>query len=127
LGTPVREAGPRTDGAHAGQTATTWTIVANTAGFTPPTQGERARSFAPEVAGVATVGGTVAAPGVYTWSSLNPGTYLIRTGTYPSIQGPMGLYGVLVVTVAPAAGAAGLAYPVPAGQVATGVHYDADV
>ena len=125
---PVREAGPRTDGAHAGQTATTWTIVVPTGGFTPPTQGERARTFSSiEVPGVATVGGAVAAPGGYTYSNLQPGTYLIRTGTYPSIQGPMGLYGVLVVTVAPAAGAAGLAYPVPAGQVATGVHYDADV
>src|SRR5437016_6719190 len=27
VGAPAREAGPRTDGAHAGQTATTWTIV----------------------------------------------------------------------------------------------------
>src|SRR5580700_5344500 len=94
LGTPVREAGPRTDGAHAGQTATTWTTVVP-ATFTPPTQGERARSFVPEVAGVATVGATPAAPGIYTWTNLHPGTYLIRTGTYPSIQGPMGLYGVL--------------------------------
>jgi len=124
-GTPVREAGPRTDGAHAGQTTTTWTIAVP-GGFTPPTQGERARSFVPEVAGVASVGGTVAAAGVYTYASLQPGTYLIRTGTYPSIQGPMGLYGVLVVT-APGAGRAGLAYPIPAGQVATGVTYDADV
>src|SRR6266436_8660954 len=127
-GTPVREAGPRTDGAHAGQTTTTWTIAVP-GGFTPPTQGERARSFVPEVAGVASVGGTVAAAGVYTYASLQPGTYLIRTGTYPSIQGPMGLYGVLVVT-APSAtvgSRAGLAYPVPAGQVATGVTYDADV
>src|SRR6266446_8108256 len=101
-GTPVREAGPRTDGAHAGQTTTTWTIAVP-GGFTPPTQGERARSFVPEVAGVASVGGTVAAAGGYTYASLQPGTYLIRTGTYPSIQGPMGLYGVLVVT-APGAG-----------------------
>jgi hypothetical protein len=119
-----REAGPRTDGAHAGQTATTWTIV-NPGSFTPPTQGERVRSFVPEVAGVSTVG---AAPATiaYSWTGLKPGTYLIRTGTYPSIQGPMGLYGVLVVTRIPAAGVAGLAYPV-AGSTAGGVTYDADV
>ncbi|PYU20836.1 MAG: hypothetical protein DMG32_21650, partial [Acidobacteria bacterium] len=124
LGSPVREAGPRTDGAHAGQTSTTWTIV-NPGSFTPPTQGARARSFVTEVAGVPTVG-TAAAVGTYSWTGLQPGTYLIRTGTYPSIQGPMGLYGVLVVTKPPAAGAAGLAYPVT-GSTAGGVTYDADV
>ena len=125
LGAPVREAGPRTDGAHAGQTATTWPIVTPNS-FTPPTQGERARTFTSiEVAGVATVG-AVPAVGVYSWTNLKPGTYLIRTGTYPSIQGPMGLYGVLVVTQAPAGGAAGVAYP-PATTAAGGVTYDADV
>ncbi len=124
MGVPAREATARTDGAHAGQTATTWTtVVPNT--FTPPTQGERARSFVPEVGGVATVG-NVPLSIAYTWTNLKPGTYLIRTGTYPSIQGPMGLYGVLVVTQAPAGTAAGLAYPV-AGSTAGGVTYDADV
>ena len=29
---------------------------------------------------------------------MKPGTYLIESGTEPSIQGAMGLYGVLVVT-----------------------------
>jgi len=126
LGAPVREAGPRMDGAHAGQTATTWTTVVPGT-FTPPIQGERARTFTSiEIAGVATFGGTVALPGVYQWTNLNPGTYLIRTGTYPSIQGPMGLYGVLVVTRAPVTGTAGLAYPV-GGSTAGGVTYDADV
>src|SRR6202051_688692 len=130
LGAPVREAGPRTDGAHGGQTATTWTTVVP-GSFIPPTQGERVRSFVPEIAGVATVGATPAV-GTYTWTNLKPGTYLIRTGTYPSIQGPMGLYGVLVVTTAPvagtggAAGTPGTAYPVP-GAAAGGVTYDADV
>jgi len=130
---PVREAGPRTDGAHAGQTATTWTQVlpAPSGTFTPPSQGNRARTFTSiEVPGVATVGGAVAAPGVYTYASLQPGTYLIRSGTYPSIQGPMGLYGVLVVTKAPVTGATpapGLAYPVPLPTSTTGVTYDADV
>ena len=84
------------------------------------------RSFVPEVAGVATVG---AAPATiaYSWTGLKPGTYLIRTGTYPSIQGPMGLYGVLVVTKAPVTGTPGLAYPVPLPTSTTGVTYDADV
>jgi len=123
---PVREAGPRTDGAHAGQTATTWTIVAP-GSFTPPTQGERARSFVPEVGGVATVG-VAAASGTYTWTGLKPGTYLMRTGTYPSIQGPMGLYGVLVVTQAPTGTTAGIAYPAANGVAGTAnaVTYDTD-
>ena len=33
-----------------------------------------------------------------TWANLRPGTYLIESGTHPSIQAPMGLYGVLRVT-----------------------------
>jgi FtsP/CotA-like multicopper oxidase with cupredoxin domain len=40
------------------------------------------------------------APGLtadYTWSSLRPGTYLYQSGTHPSIQVPMGLYGALIV------------------------------
>src|SRR6202051_1878313 len=56
LGAPGREAAPRTDGAHGGQTATTWTTV-NPGSFVPPTQGNRVRSFTSiEVPGVATVG-----------------------------------------------------------------------
>ena len=123
LGAPVREAGPRTDGDHQTQTATTWTTVVP-GNFTPPTQSARARSFVPEVAGVATFGATPAVR-TYTWTGLKPGTYLMRTGTYPSIQAPMGLYGVLVVTQAPALGSPGIAYP--AGSVGGAVTYDADV
>lgn len=48
----------------------------------------------------------------YTWDTnispagatptyLKPGTYLYETGSHPSLQAPMGLYGVLVVTYAP--------------------------
>jgi hypothetical protein len=131
VGVPVRESGPRTDGAHQTQTATTWTTVVP-GQFIPPTQESRVRSFAAEVAGVAAVGATPAV-GTYTWSNLQPGTYLIRTGTYPSIQGPMGLYGVLVVTQAPVTGttpAPGVAYPAPAAVGAATslpVSYDADV
>ena len=119
LGTPVREAVPRT---HAPQTSTTWPIVSAQT-FTPPTQGLRARSFVPEAA----PGGTA----TYTWPALRPGTYLIESGTYPSIQGPMGLYGVLVVTTAPVAATTtpvapfvpGIAYTVGVAPV----QYDADV
>jgi len=115
LGTPVREAGPRTNGAHAGQTTATWPINgASPDTFTPPAQGARARSFVME----AVAGGSQ----TYTWAALKPGTYLIQTGTYPSIQGPMGLYGVLVVTTAPIVGTAGIAYTVGT----AGINYDAD-
>ncbi|KGJ91582.1 hypothetical protein ND16A_1814 [Thalassotalea sp. ND16A] len=49
----------------------------------------RVRSFTHE-----TSAGTT---GSYTWSSLKTGTYLYQSGTHPSIQVPMGLYGALVV------------------------------
>ncbi len=39
-------------------------------------------------------------PGQLAEAPLRPGTYLIHSGTQPSIQQPMGLYGVLVVTSA---------------------------
>lgn len=34
---------------------------------------------------------------IYTWPSLKAGTYLYQSGTYPSLQVPMGLYGALAV------------------------------
>jgi hypothetical protein len=127
LGSPVREARPRTDGDHQTQTGTTWpTVVGGT--FTPPTQEARIRSFVTEAPGVASTGTTPSSV-TYTWTNLQPGTYLMRTGTYPSIQGPMGLYGVLVVTQAPVSGATpspGIAYPA-ASATANAVTYDADV
>jgi hypothetical protein len=117
LGNPVRESGPRNDGAHSGQSTTTW-VAQTPAGvpFTPPGQIARVRSFVPEAAAL---NGTQ----TYTWSGytaatgqgLKPGTYLIETGTYPSIQAPMGLYGVLVVTAAPST------------KTAYSIRYDADV
>jgi len=77
------------------QSTATWPIVSSTVTTgTPPTQGGRAQSFGTEVA--------VGTPAVLTWTSLKPGTYLIESGTHPSIQGPMGLIGMLVVTTAPA-------------------------
>jgi hypothetical protein len=120
LGNPTREpaTGVGQRAPHVPQTLTTWQGVATAASaFTPPAQGPRARSFTKE----AITGGSV----TYTWAAMRPGTYLIETGTYPSIQGPMGLYGVLVVTTAPVTGATagttaapGVAYP--------GIQYDAD-
>src|SRR6202022_4320119 len=101
----------------------TWPIAATippAAGaptFNPPSQSARVQSFGTEVATTGT--GT---PTALTWTGLRPGTYLIESGTHPSIQGPMGLYGILVVTCAPGATACtipGTAYP--------GVSYNAEV
>jgi hypothetical protein len=103
--------------AHATQD-TTWPIAATGAQNTPPPQGNRVQSFSTPA--------THATPATLTWSSLRPGTYLIESGTHPSIQGPMGLYGILVVTTAPTVDsttgnetAPGTAYP--------GVSYNAEV
>jgi len=103
--------------AHPTQTVT-WATAnpANGPTNTPPPQGPRVQSFATEVATGATT--------PLTWSILKPGTYLLESGTHPSIQGPMGLYGILVVTAAPTSSAgvetaAGTAYP--------GVSYDAEI
>src|SRR5437870_8271251 len=104
---------------HATQFAT-WPIAGDSTGPTnsPPPQGNRVQSFATPVA--------VGAMGTLTWSNLKPGTYLIESGTHPSIQGPMGLYGILVVTTAPTSGTAGCAYPgATAGTCA--VSYNAEI
>jgi hypothetical protein len=99
-----------------GPQSTTWPIAGDTTGpqFTPPTQGPRVRSFATEVPAT-----TPATTTALTWTNLRPGTYLIESGTHPSIQGPMGLYGVLVVTTAATSSSPGTAYP--------GVTYNAEV
>lgn len=99
---------------HPTQTATTWPTAAPAPGgasFTPPLQAARVQSFSTEVAH----GSTTA----LSWSNLNPGTYLIESGTHPSIQGPMGLYGVLVVRTAANGTTPAQAYP--------GISYDTDV
>src|SRR3984893_4256985 len=94
---------------HSNAQPLTWPIAGNAPGTpltgvgTPPTQGTRVQSFSTEVAAGATT--------ALTWTTPRPGTYLIESGTHPSIQGPMGLYGILVVTTAPAGGVAGTAYP----------------
>ena len=52
----------------------------------------RVQSFTREVAA-----NTPMTPVKYTWSAVRPGTYLYQSGTQPSLQVPMGLYGALVV------------------------------
>jgi hypothetical protein len=96
---------------------TTWPIAATGAVFTPPQQGPRVQSFATEVAPGATT--------ALTWTAPRPGTYLIESGTHPSIQGPMGMYGILLVTNAPTADSTGK--ETGAGTAYPGVTYDAEV
>ena len=79
---------------------------------TPPPQEARVQSFSTEVAAGATT--------ALTWTTPRPGTYLLESGTHPSIQGPMGLYGMVVVTDA----ATGTAYP--AAGATPAVTYNAD-
>ena len=120
--------------AHATQ-GTTWPVADSGPTFVPPPQGPRVQSFGTEVAAGATTS--------LTWANLKPGTYLLESGTHPSIQVPMGLIGMLVVTAAPTATAgtetaAGTAYPAcPTGVGATGavvagcapapITYDAEI
>ena len=68
-----------------------------------PTQGNRVQSFSTEVAEGATTS--------LTWTTPRPGTYLLESGTHPSIQAPMGLIGMVVVTEAPSATAVAPASP----------------
>jgi hypothetical protein len=90
----------------------TWSTANTGVTNVPPPQGPRVRSLATEV----TAGATVS----LAWTNLRPGTYLIESGTHPSIQGPMGLYGILVVTAPPSStSATGTAYP--------GVSYNAEI
>ncbi len=77
-------------------------LTAGSATFVPPPQADRVKSLATEV--------VVGTPGTLTWNNLRPGTYLLHSGTQPSIQHPMGLYGVLVVTESPAGSAYGTGF-----------------
>jgi hypothetical protein len=106
LGTPQGTT-PAPD--HSQAQTITWPVADPTSGATAPAQVDRRRSFGTEVLAGAT--------GALSWSSTNlrPGTYLLESGTHPSIQGPMGLYGVVIVTDA----ATKTAYP--------GVTYNADI
>jgi hypothetical protein len=92
-GAPTRTASPT----HAAQPVT-WPVADPTTTNTPVAQLPRVQSFGTEVAAVAPVAGQTSPSTALTWSNLRPGTYLIESGTHPSIQAPMGLYGILVVT-----------------------------
>ena len=114
---------------HSNAQPGTWPIANTTPGNAapvgvgiPPPQGPRVQSFATEVAGGATASLCWGVCGGAPSLALKPGTYLIESGTHPSIQGPMGLYGMLVVTSAPTSTTTantGTAYP--------GVSYSAEV
>ena len=92
---------------------------------TPPTQGPRMQSLASEVEAGAP--GT-ATPTTLTWAGLKPGTYLLESGTHSSIQAPMGLIGMLVVTTAPSGATVGTAYPATGTTTKTpAVTYNAEV
>src|SRR2546429_4003329 len=78
---------------HTNAQPLTWPIAGDAAGApltgvgTPPVQGTRVQSFSTEVA--------VGTPASLCWGvcgvgrpALKPGTYLIESGTHPSIQGP---------------------------------------
>jgi hypothetical protein len=69
----------------------------------------RVRSFSHEApSGGPGTPGTATA---YTWNSLRPGTYLILSGTHPSLQVQMGIYGVLIVRAAGGSPYTGIAAP----------------
>ena len=112
----------RTTTVSPGHTKQTLTWPASSSSFddganTPPPQGPRVQSFSTEVA----TGNTT----TLTWTTPRAGTYLLESGTHPSIQGPMGLYGMVVVTTPPAGATAGTAYP--AAGATPAVTYNADV
>src|SRR6202171_1014245 len=119
-GAPTKTTSPT----HAPQVVT-WPIAganppaAGAPTFNPPSQLGRVQSFGTEVAAGATT--------ALLWTGLKPGTYLIESGTHPSIQGPMGLYGILVVTTAPVGTTAGCAYPGATPTSPCAVSYNAEV
>ncbi len=135
LGTPTTAQSPDHSNAQA---CPSWFIAANPPGTActaatnaglgalPPVQANRVRSMGMEV----TPGATATS---LSWPALKPGTYLLESGTHPSIQVPMGLIGMLVVTTAPAGTSAGTAYPAAspatsAAQVAVpAIQYNAEV
>src|SRR5207237_939305 len=115
---------------HSKAQPLTWPIAGDApgAGLTgvgvPPTQGPRVQSFSTEVAAGATT--------ALTWATPRPGTFLLESGTHPSIHGPMGLYGMVVVSnapsataVAPATTTTGCAYTPVAGTACV-VPYNAE-
>ncbi|HUO94925.1 MAG TPA: choice-of-anchor Q domain-containing protein [Steroidobacteraceae bacterium] len=98
---------------HSNAQSVTWPIADPTTTGQAPSQGQRVQSFSTEVAAGATT--------ALTWKAPRAGTYLLESGTHPSIQGPMGLYGIVVVTDA----VNGVAYPAAGARAA--VNYNADI
>ena len=103
---------------HSNAQGVTWPIAGANPGVQPPgvvilpMQDPRVQSFGTEVQAGTTQalcwGPSCATP----TPGLRPGTYLLQSGTHPSIQVPMGLIGMLVVTTPPASATApGTAYP----------------
>ena len=93
--------------------------TAGSATSTPPAQLPRVQSFGTEV--------VVGTPATLAWNNLRPGTYLIESGTHPSIQAPMGLYGILVVT-SPTGTTPAQAFPTDPKLATTAASvYDADL
>jgi hypothetical protein len=131
LGQGTRMASPT----HATQNNSTF--VGNTAAgpFIPPAQGTRVESFGSEIAAGA-VGSLCWGPTCTVPTTLKAGTYIYETGTLPSLEAPMGLYGLLIVTQAPVAAnatavppvafAAGDAYPPAVVGSPPQVPYDSD-
>ncbi|WP_109488884.1 choice-of-anchor D domain-containing protein [Occallatibacter savannae] len=107
LGSPKSVASP----VHDDQ-GTTWPIANTGPVFTPPAQGPRVRSFGTEVTPATAVK-------ALTWKAMQPGTYLLESGTHPGIQVAMGLYGVVVVTQPATSTSPGTAY--------SNVSYNAEV
>ncbi|ADE12045.1 choice-of-anchor D domain-containing protein [Sideroxydans lithotrophicus] len=123
MGMPTRMPSP----AHPAQNFSTFpNNAAASPAFVPPPQLDRAMSWATEVAANGTT------PTTLTWNNLRPGSYIYEAATLPSLEVPMGLYGVLIVTQAPAVPngttvttfASGNAYP--AANAGAGVPYDSD-
>jgi large repetitive protein len=62
--------------------------------FVAPKQGQRVQSMG-------TQADAYTGSAQLTYQALKPGTYIYETGTLPSLQVPMGLYGLLIVTASP--------------------------
>src|SRR5204862_6173968 len=83
---------------HTKAQPVTWPIAGDAPGAgltgvgTPPTQGARVQSFGTEVGVTPAAGQCTTNPCPLTFGTatapLRPGTYLIESGTHPSIQGP---------------------------------------